>query len=418
MNLRMFSFTLLLSAITISQAQAEEWTEFRGPTGQGHSQAKNLPETWSPTKNVAWKVDIPGGGWSSPIVLNNRIYLTTAVLPEGGRGNDRSLRALCLDATSGKTLWDKEVFLQKDETTQRIHRKNSHASPTPITDGKHVYVHFGTQGTACLTRDGKIVWKMRDLKYRPQHGNGGSLILVDDILFVSCDGSDLQYVVAIDKNSGRIVWKKNRLPFTRAQKFSFTTALAIEVNGKKQIVSPGTNQVIAYEPKTGKEIWQIKYSGYSVIPRPVYSHGLVFLSTSYNRPTLMAVKPTGQGDVTDTHVAWTTQRGAPHTPSMLVIGDELYFVSDKGIASCVDAKTGKVHWSRRIGGNYSASPIYADGKIYFQSEQGDATVIKPGKEFKQIARNSLGERTLASYAVVDSALLIRTEKSLYRIEKK
>eukprot|EP00913_Durusdinium_trenchii_P028411 g26639.t1 len=375
----------------------------------GHSSATGLPTQWSPTKNVRWSVPIAGEGWSSPVVLKGKIYLTSAVKPEGGKGNDRSLRTLCLDAVTGTEIWNVEVFKQSDATTQRVHRKNSHASPTPITDGKHLFVHFGTQGTACLTLDGKVVWKMRELKYRPQHGNGGSPVLVEGMLFVSCDGSDIQYVAAIDAKTGKIRWKKDRPPINRAQKFSFTTPLVIEVGGKKQIVSPGTNQVIAYEPKTGNEIWKVAYTGYSVIPRPVYAHGLLFISTSYNRPKLLAIRPTGTGDVTNSHVAWSADRGAPHTPSALVVGDELYVVSDRGVASCFDAKTGKNHWSERLGGNYSASPVLADGKIYFQSEQGDTTVVQPGTKFKVLGKNKMRERTLASYAVADSAIFLRDD---------
>lgn len=405
---------VMLAAVAV---RGDEWTEFRGPTGQGHSPAKGLPGEWSRTKNVRWSVDVAGEGWSSPIVYKGKIYLTSAVAPEGARGNDRSLRTVCFDADTGKELWNKEVFKQSDSSTQRIHRKNSHASPTPVTDGKHVFVHFGTQGTACLTFDGKIVWKMRELKYRPQHGNGGSPVLVDGVLIVSCDGSDVQFVAALDARTGKLRWKKDRPPINRRRKFSFTTPLVIQVGGKKQVVSPGTNLVVAYEPKTGREIWRVNYTGYSVIPRPVYAHGLLFISTSYNRPTLMAIRPTGTGDVTNTHVAWSTDRGAPHTPSALVVGDELYIVSDRGVATCLDAKTGKVHWSQRLGGNYSASPVFADGKIYFQSEQGDTTVIAPGKAYKKLAKNSLGERTLASYAIADGAIFLRTAARLYRIQQ-
>lgn len=418
-----FTRTLLLSfivaAIASTTAFAEDWTEFRGPTGQGHSTAKGLPATWDAKKNVRWSVVVPGAGWSSPIVYRGKIYLTSAVEPEEGRGNkDRSLRTLCFDAATGATLWNVEVFKQNDATTQRIHKKNSHASPTPITDGQHVYVHFGTQGTACLTLDGKIVWKMRGLKYRPQHGSGGSPVLVDGLLIVSCDGSDVQFVAAIDAKTGALRWKKSRPPIARPRKFSFTTPLVIEVGGKKQVVSGGTNQVIAYEPTTGREIWKIGYTGYSVIPRPVYAHGLLFISTSYNKPSLLALRPTGTGDVTNTHIAWTVDRGAPHTPSALAVGNELYIVSDKGIASCLDAKTGQQIWTQRLGGNFSASPVYADGKIYFQSEQGDTTVIQPGKKFKALAKNRLQQRTLASFAVADSAIFLRTDSKLYRIQKK
>ncbi len=409
---------LCITALTTATVTAEDWPQFRGPTGQGLSKETHLPAVWSTTKNVAWTVDIPGKGWSSPIVWKGRIYLTTAETPPAGRGNDRSLRALCLDAKSGKTRWNVEVFQQKNESTQRIHGKNSHASATPVTDGKFLYVHFGAQGTACLTLDGKTVWKNRELVYRPQHGNGGSPILVDDVLIVSCDGSDVQYIVALDKTSGKIRWKKDRPATPGGKKFSFSTPLAITQGGKTQIISPATDQVISYEPATGKEQWVVHYDGFSVIPRPVYAHGLVFLSTSYMRPQMLAIQPGGDGDVTKTHLKWSIRRGAPNTPSPLVVGNFLYFVSDRGVATCADPKTGKVIWQQRIGGNYSASPIFADGKIYFQSEQGNTTVIKPGAKYTEIARNSLKERTLASYAVADGALFIRTDSKLYRIQQK
>lgn len=415
----LFSFATVafVFSATAGIAVAEDWPEFRGPTGQGISNETNLPAEWSTTKNVAWKVEIPGKGWSSPIVSKGRIYLTTAEVPPAGSGNDRSLRALCLDAKSGKTLWNVEVFQQKDASTQKIHGKNSHASPTPITDGKHVYVHYGTQGTACLTLDGKIVWKNRELAYRPQHGNGGSPILVGEMLIVSCDGSDVQYIVGIDKSNGKIRWKKDRPAIGGGKKFSFSTPLAITEGGKTQVVSPATDQVVSYDPATGKEQWVVRYSGFSVIPRPVYSHGLLFLSTSYMSPKMLAIQPGGEGDVTKSHLKWTIARGAPNTPSALVVGDHLYFVSDRGVATCADPKSGKIVWQERLGGNFSASPIFADGKIYFQSEQGDTTVIKPGEKYEMIARNSLKERTLASYAIADGAIFLRTESKLYRIQK-
>lgn len=406
----------VLVALFASAAPAEDWTQFRGSSGQGVSAEKNLPVEWSTAKNVAWQVSVPGKGWSSPIVFKGRVYLTTAVKPDGAEGKERSLRALCLDAKTGKTLWDVEVFRQTDAATERIHGKNSHASPTPLTDGKHLFVHFGPQGTACLTLDGKAVWKTK-VKYSPRHGNGGSPILVDGVLFFSCDGTTEPFVVALNANDGTIAWKRDRPGVDDVKTFSFATALSIEAGGKPQIISPATGQVVAYEPKTGKELWKVKYDGFSVIPRPVYAHGLVFLSTSYMRPKVLAISPTGSGDVTGSHLKWSIARGAPNTPSALVVGDELYFLSDRGIASCVDAKTGKVYWQQRIGGTYSASPVYADGKIYFQSEKGETTVVKPGREFQELAKNNLGERSLASFAIADGALFIRTETKLYRVQK-
>ncbi len=415
---------LILGLLVVARGElhAEDWPQFRGPDGQGHSPATGLPVHWSPTENVAWKTPIPGVAWSSPAIYEGRIYLTTAVPVNAveadaeAKNVDQSLRALCVDERTGELLWNVEVFLEPGETAPRIHSKNSHASPTPIVADGRVYIHFGHQGTACLDLDGKVVWKNSDIHYRPVHGNGGSPTLVDGLLIFSCDGADKQFVVALDAASGKIAWQTPR-PTEAVKKFSFSTPLAIAVNGRKQIISPGSDMVCAYDAKTGEEIWRCRYEGYSVIPRPVYGHGLLFISTGYDSPEVMAIRPDGEGDVTDTHIAWRLSKGAPHTPSLLVVGDELYMVSDRGIASCVDAKRGEPHWQERIGGNFSASPLYADGRIYLQSEQGTGIVIAPGTTFEEIARNELEERTLASYAVADGAIFIRTESQLYRLQE-
>jgi outer membrane protein assembly factor BamB len=412
---------LLVAAVALAltnPAQAEDWTEFRGPTGQGNSTEKNLPAEFGPTKNVAWKVEVPGVGWSSPVILKKRIYLTAAV-PQGDDSADgQSLRVLCLDADDGSTIWNVQAFEQSNGRYTRIHRKNTHASSTPITDGKHLYVHFGTHGTACLTLAGKIVWKTTELVYAPNHGNGGSPVIVDDLLIVSCDGSDIDYVAALDRSNGKLRWKTSRPQVPNPRKFSFTTPLVIEVAGKKQLISSGTDIVAAYEPATGKEIWRVTYDGYSVVPRPIFGHGLVYVCTGWSPPKLLAIRPNGTGDVTESHVAWKIPRGVPNTPSTILVGDELYFISDRGVITCVDAKSGESHWTKRVGGGFSASPVYADGKIYFQSEQGEAIVIKPGLKYEELARNQFpGERTLASYAIADSSLFIRTGTSLYRIQE-
>jgi outer membrane protein assembly factor BamB len=264
---------------------------------------------------------------------------------------------------------------------------------------------------------GKVLWQNNQIKYSPVHGNGGSPILVDNALVFSCDGGDRSFVVALDRKNGKVLWKTDRSVPAR-KKFSFSTPLLITVKGQKQIISPGSNMVGAYDPRTGREIWRVSYEGYSVIPRPVYGDGLVFITTGYNTPSLLAIRPDGKGDVTETNVAWTMRRAAPHTPSPLLLGNELYTISDRGVASCLDAKTGKVQWQKRVGGDYSASPLFADGKVYFQSEDGTGVVVQAGKEFKQLAKNVMGERTLASYAVADGALFLRTMTKLYRIEKR
>ncbi len=406
---------LALCFTTDGPLRAENWPQFRGPDGQGHTSARSLPTQWSDTQNVAWKQDLPGEGWSSPVVWDNRIYLTTAV-PSQTVKDEYSLRALCLAGETGKIVWDVEVFKQTPQDTQRIHSKNSHASPTPVTDGRRLFVHFGAQGTAALSLAGEILWKNEDLDYSMVHGNGGSPVLVEGLLVFSCDGSQNPFVVALDHETGKIRWKKNRPPVSNRKKFSFSTPLVIEVDGQKQIISPATDQVIAYRPRDGAEIWTVGYEGYSIIPRPVFGQGLVFLSTSYQSPVAMAISPEGTGDLPAANIAWKIRRAAPHTPSMLLVGSEIYMVSDRGIATCADAKTGKVHWQERLGGNYSASPLYGDGKIYFQSEEGEGIVIRAGRTFEELARNHMNSRTLASYAVIGSDFLIRAESALYRIK--
>ena len=390
---------------------AVDWPQFRGPGGQGISNARNVPLNWGSSSNIVWRAEISGVGWSSPVLRRGRLYVTTAVMATE-KGNP-SLRALCLDASSGKILWDTEVFVHTGSTN--IHNKNSHASPTPVVEEDRLYVHFGHQGTACLDLDGKVIWRNTTLKYSPVHGGGGSPILVDEALIFSCDGASDPFVAALNKRTGEVLWKTARTLEAR-NKFSFSTPLVIQANGRSQVVSPSSGAVYAYNPKDGRELWRVRYAeGYSVVPRPVFGHGLLFISTAFDNPQVMAIRPDGQGDITDTHVVWTLAKGAPKTPSMVLVGDELYFVSDGGIASCVDAKSGHVHWAERVGGNYSASPVFADGRIYLQNEEGVGVVLAPGRTFHELARNSLDERTLASYAVTDGALFIRTEAHLCRV---
>ncbi len=411
--------TLLLAILTgtaITAAAETQWPQFRGPTGQGISSATNVPLRWGATSNVVWKTAIPGRGWSSPVLADGRLYLTTAV--NSADGAPISLRALCVNATDGAILWNVEVLQPDLGSAKTIHQKNSPASPTPIIDRDRLYVHFGHMGTAALDLSGKILWRQTELKYSPVHGNGGSLAMVGDMLVFSCDGGKDPVVVALDANTGGIRWKTPR--HTTAQKtFSFSTPLPIEVGGARQIISAGSGFVGAYDPADGHEIWKVSYGeGYSVVPRPVFAHGLLFITTGFDHPTVQAIKPAeARGDVTETNVAWTIRKGAPNTPSLLVVGDELYFVADSGVATCADARTGEIHWNERLGGNFSASPVYADGRIYFQNEAGVGFVVKRGKTFALLAQNDLAERTLASYAVADNAVFIRSESNLWRVGK-
>jgi outer membrane protein assembly factor BamB len=400
------AITLVLGLTARASATPVDWPQFRGQTGQGIAADATPPLEWSESRNITWKVEIPGKGWSSPVVSGDQIWLTTAT--EGGR----SLRALALDLATGKLLHDVELF--RYERPPRIQPKNSHASPTPIIEGGRVYVHFGTQGTAALTRDGEIVWKTTALKYEPGHGSGGSPVLWDDLLIISCDGIDRQFVVALDKNSGEIRWQTDR----RGAQMAFSTPLVIEAGGRTQVVSPGAIRAISYDAATGKQLWSIRYGGFSNVPRPVFGHGLVYVSSGFYDPVLYAVRPDGAGDVTDSRIEWTYARGVPLTPSALLVGDEIYIVSDSGIATCLDAKTGREHWRSRLNGMFSASPVFAGGRIYFLDEDGRTTVIKPGTTFRELAMNEIDGRTLASIAVIGKIILLRSETHLYRIEEK
>lgn len=394
---------------------AHDWPEFRGLTGQGHSPATDVPIRWSATENVAWKAAIPGGGWSSPVLVNGRVYLTSAISAAGVK--DLKLTAICLDARDGKLLWSTNVFSPEDGSS--LHRKNSYASPTPLVRGGRLYVHFGHLGTACLDLNGQVLWRQTSITYPSMHGNGGSPLLAGDRLIFSCDGITNPAVVALDRHTGKVQWKTPRDNDSVPKKFSFSTPLLITNAGREELISPGAGATYAYDPTTGRPLWKVSTgTGFSVVPRPVFAHGLLFVNTDYDFPKLFAIRPGGEGDVTSTHLAWQTGRGAPSTPSALVVGSELYFVSDAGIATCADAKTGQVHWNERLGGGFSASPVFAAGHIYFQNEEGVGYVLKAGKTFEQIAKNELGERTLASYAVDDGTLFIRGAEHLFRIGKR
>jgi len=397
---------LLLVSIGVG-VRADDWPQFRGPMGQGHSTEHNVPVEWSESRNIAWKTPVPGRGWSSPVVAAGRVWLTTSV-----KANGASLRAVAYDVETGREVVNTEVFHIR--SAELLNPKNSQASPTPIVDGDRVFVHFGAEGTAALSTSGDVVWKTR-FPYQSQHGNGGSPALYGDLLILSCDGSDEAFVVALDKHTGKVRWKTwRRQPWDQA----YSTPLVIRVGERDQIVSVGAYRAAAYDPQTGKEVWRVSYAdGFSNVPRPVYGHGLVYIATGFQQPTLLAVRPDGAGDVTKTHVAWTLRRAAPLTPSPLIVDDEIYVVNDGGIASCLDAKTGSTYWQQRLGGEYSASPAFADGRIYFLSEGGIATVVEPGKTFRTLARNSLDGQTLASMAISAGSIFIRTDSHLYRIGK-
>ena len=408
---------ILMSVITVSisfASAAESWSAFRGPEGDGVT-ARPLPVEWGPEKNIAWRTEIPGEGWSSPVTTGERIYLTAAI-PSGDEENQRfTLSLLILDAESGEIVKTVPVMEQTDERPARIHKKNSHASPTPIIHDGKIYVHFGYQGTACLSLDGDILWANRDLYFKPTHGNGGSPVLTAGHLIFTCDGDAEPKIVALNAATGELVWSTPR-PVSAKKTFSFCTPTVIEVDGRVQVIAPGSDCVLALDPTTGATIWDVRYVGYSVVPKPCYDRGLVFISTSFDSSKMLAIRPTGEGVVTDTHVVWQLDRNIPKTPSMIAHEGLVYSISDDGIAMCVKAETGDLVYRKRIGGNFSASPLLAGNNLYFTSEDGVTTVVRSGLEFEEVGSNDLGERTLASLGVIDDSLLFRTVSALYRIQ--
>lgn len=390
---------------------ADSWPEFRGPTADGHAPEANVPTLWSATSKTRWKIPVEGKAWSSPVIADGKVYVSTAVSKDA----KLSLKALCFELADGKQVWERTVF---EKAEGAIHAKNSHASPTPVYAEGKLYVHFGHDGTAAMNAgDGSILWTQTSLSYAPVHGNGGSPVVHDGKLIFSSDGQADPFIVALSTADGSVVWKTPR-NVTVQRTFSFATPLLIEVNGKIQIISPASGAVIAYDPADGREIWRFRYGeGYSVVPRPLHRDGVIYVCSGFNRAILYAVKTDGTGDVTDTHLVWQDDKTVPKESSPILVGDEIYFNDDKGILSCLDAATGKEHYRERLDGQggYSASPVFAGGHLYFHNGNGITTVVKPGKTFTKVAENQLGEYGLSSFAVVSDGFVIRTEGHLIRL---
>ncbi|HRQ89677.1 MAG TPA: PQQ-binding-like beta-propeller repeat protein, partial [Bacteroidia bacterium] len=389
MTLRLLLVLAVLPAILV----ADDWPEFRGPTADGHAPGAKPPTHWSATENIRWKVPVPGKAWSSPVVADGKVYVTTAAIEDG----QLSLRALAFQLADGAPLWDREVF-RKGEGA--IHQKNSHASPTPVHADGRLYVHFGHDGTAALNAaDGSILWTQTSLPYPPVHGNGGSPALHGDKLIFSCDGASDPFVVALDIADGSVAWKTPRNVKVKST-FSFSTPLIVEIGGKAQAIVPGSGAVVSYDPADGREIWRFGYGeGFSVVPRPLFRHGIVYVCSGFARASLFAVRADGTGDVTDTHLVWKDDKTVPKESSPILVGDWIFFNDDKGILSCLDAATGEERYRERLDGRggYSASPVYAGGHLYFHNGDGMTTVVKPGDTFQKVAENQLGEYGLSSF---------------------
>jgi outer membrane protein assembly factor BamB len=419
------SRVLALSLIVLCAATVQlraQWPQFRGPDGMGTASG-DLALTWAEDTNVRWKTAIHGRAWSSPIVLGNQIWMTTA--SEDGR----ELYGLAIDRESGKIVHDLKLF--DVARPQYAHPFNSYASPTPVAEPGRVYITFGSPGTAALdARTGKVLWERRDLECNHFRGAGSSPIIFRDLLLMHFDGSDVQYLVALDKNTGKTVWRTprsidykdlgaNGLPKADGDfRKAFATPHIVTVAGEPLLVSLGSMAAYGYDPMTGKELWKIEErSNYSSSTRPVAGHGLVFYPSGWSTGQLLAVKPDGRGDVTATHVVWRVTQAVPKKPSLLLAGDLLFMINDVGIATCLEAKTGTVVWKSRLSGEYSASPILAGNRIYFFNEDGKTTVIEAGRAFKILAENLLDDGFMASPAVADGALFLRTRTHLYRIQQ-
>lgn len=438
-----FLFVCVCAGLTVGRTvvASDNWPDYRGPWGTGHAsgpgetEAAGLPLEWSETKNVKWKTEIPHLGLSTPVVMGGQVWLTTA----SEEGHDFSV--LCVDAETGKVLLNEKLFHSDNpESLGNGGGVNTYATPSAVIEPGRVYVHFGAFGTACLdTASFKVLWKRDDLPCRHYRGASSSPVLFQNLLILTFDGVDLQYHAALDKQTGRTVWKTDRSvkwndehidrPMVRDGDWrkAHSTPLIVSAAGKTQMLSVGAKAAYGYDPGTGRELWRVEYHDWSAAPRPLFHDGRAIIVTGFSRGEMMAVRVDGEGDVTDTHVEWSTRTRVPKYSSPLLVGDLIYIAADESFVSCIEAKTGERVWTERIGGKFRASPIYADGRLYFFSLEGKTTVLKPGRKFEVLATSSLSDPSVqrnsrrppgfnASPAVAGRAFFLRTRDHLYRIE--
>ena len=403
---------LLAGSLTSVATAAETWPQFRGPTGQGIASGPG-PLKWSKDTGIAWKIPLTAKGWSSPVIDNRKIVLT------GSRkdGDTAHLTAFALDVTTGKTLWEVDLFKPTAEETAAMHGKNSLASSTPVIADSVVYVHFGHMGTAALRLDdGEVIWK-NQVSYKPMHGNGGSPIIVGDLLVVNADAEIAPTIVAFHRKDGIIAWRTPREQKVRST-FSFSTPLVVETDGRTEILSAASGMIGAYAPEDGRLLWKVTYGeGYSVVPRPVVAEDIAYVATGYNVPKLIAIRlGKATGDVTKTHIAWEVTRRMPKTPSMIATGGRVLVLDDTGTLTSLDSKSGEPAWNKKLPGNFSASPILTGDTLYALTEDGVCYVVKISPDAAEIRfETDLAERTLASPALLDGALYLRTENHLWKI---
>ena len=429
---RLGRLSVLVSGLWVGSLEPAraDWPEFRGPWGDGHATGPGdttvlgLPLSWSETHNVKWKTEIPYRGWSTPVVLGGQVWLTTAT-PEG-----HDFFAICVDAETGQVRDDEKLF-HSEKPEPLGNAVNSYATPSAAIEPGRVYVHFGSYGTACLdTSDFKVLWQRQDLPCRHYRGPSSSLVLFENLLILTMDGVDVQYLAALDKQSGRTVWKTARSVAWNDENIdeqmaregdwrkAHSTPLIVRTPGGVQMLSAGAKAAYAYDPRTGRELWRVRYDAWSAAAVPLYDQGLAFVISGFGGKTeLLAVRADGQGDVTDTQVAWRSDSMVAKTASPILVEGLIYMVNDEGLLTCLEAASGKQVWRARIPGHYAASPIYADGRLYFFNQQGTTTVIKPGRGgLDTLATNTLASGFMASPAVAGNSLFLRTKTHLYRIQ--
>ncbi|MCC7419997.1 MAG: PQQ-binding-like beta-propeller repeat protein [Planctomycetaceae bacterium] len=397
------------------------WNQFRGPAGNGTSTSTMLPTRWSETENVTWKTAIPGKAWSSPVVWGKQVWVSNST--EDGK----TLSAVGIDLDTGKVVHDVTVF--EIAEPQYCHPYNSPASGTPVIEEGRLWVHYGSAGTACLdTSTGRILWSRQDFPCNHHRGPGSSPILFENLLIINFDGYDFQYVVALDKETGRTVWKRNRdINYGSSNgdvKKAYSTPTVIRHAGRLQMIDPSSVATIAYDPRTGDELWKVYHGGFNAAARPLFGHGLVYINLE-GGDRLLAVRPDGTGDVTKTHVAWKTMKSTPTRPSQILAGDSFFMVSDGGVVSCLNAATGEQRWTKRLGGPHCASLLHAPsteyehGILWIFDENGSARVIEADpKEYREVSENKLDAGCMASPAVAGDSLLVRTKTHLYRLDQK
>ncbi len=416
----------LLLISSIGSLASVDWPEFRGPSGDGHVTGNaDLPLHWSETEHVKWKTEIPHYGISTPVVTDGQVWLTTAAQD----GHD--FYVVRFSAETGKiNLKEKLFHSDNPESLGNGASMNSYATPSSYAEPGRVYVHYGSFGTACLdSQSGNVLWKRDDLRCRHYRGASSCPVMFENLLILTFDGADLQYVVALDKRTGRTIWKTDRsvawndenVPGQMAKdgdlRKAHSTPLIVQAEGKPQLISVGAKAAYGYDPRTGKELWRIQYNDWSVAPRPVYADGLAYIVTGLTKKELWAVKTDGKGELTEGQIAWKQKAGIGKYSSPILVDGLIYTAVDESFISCLDAATGAVVWNERVGGKFAASPIYGPGRLYFFDQGGKALVLKPGRKLEILATNTLAEGCMASPAAAGKALFVRTKTHLYRIEE-